>query len=197
LIGTVVLAAGMSKRMGRPKLILPWGATTVLGQVIQVLLGSGLEDIVVVTGGAEQAVALVLRELPVRTVLNLRYKEDNMALSLQVGLAAMGETIEAAMVALGDQPQIEETVVRAVINAYHDKDHPALVVPSYQMRRGHPWIIDRRLWPAVMGLQPPKTLRDLLWENAAQIQYLEVDSQSILLDLDTPADYEGQAPRRE
>ena len=117
-----------------------------------------------------------------------------MALSLQTGLAAMPGEIQAAMVALGDQPQIEEFVVRVVVNSYYE-NHPALVVPSYRMRRGHPWIIDRCLWPAVMSLQPPKTLRDLLRENAALINYLEVDNESITLDLDTPADYEGQLPR--
>jgi molybdenum cofactor cytidylyltransferase len=180
--------------MGRPKLVLPWGKTTVIGQVIQVLVRSGLDDIVVVTGGAQQDVEHAVQDLPVRLVFNPRHGEDNMALSLQSGLAAMPGEIQGAMVALGDQPQIEERVVRAVLNSYSE-NHPALVVPSYRMRRGHPWIIDRTLWPAVMSLQPPKTLRDLLQEYASLIYYLAVDSQSILLDLDTPADYAEQSPR--
>jgi CTP:molybdopterin cytidylyltransferase MocA len=63
------------------------------------------------------------------------------------------------------------------------------------MRRGHPWLLDRSLWPEVMSLQPPRTLRDVLNEHASQIEYLVVANDSILRDVDTPQDYENQRPK--
>ena len=71
MIGAVVLAAGRSLRMGRPKMTLPWGRTTVIGQVAKTLLMAGVSDVVVVTGGARIEVAGVLKDLPIRTVFVL------------------------------------------------------------------------------------------------------------------------------
>ena len=192
-IGAIILAAGLSRRMGTPKMVLPWGETTVIGQVIGVLAGAGVGEIVVVSGGARQQVESALQGLPARPVFNPRYAEDPMVFSLQVGLASLPAGVEAALVALGDQPQIEAQVVRRLIEVHRERGAP-LVVPSFHMHRGHPWLVDRRLWPEVMALRPPHTLRDILNEHASQIEYLAVDSDSILRDLDTPEDYARQRP---
>lgn len=198
MIAAIVLAAGLSRRMGRPKLVLPWGKTTVIGQVNGVLLEAGLDPVIIVTGGAHIQIAEALRGQPARLVFNPRYAEDVMALSLQAGLAELStnwpNSIQAALVALGDQPQIETPVVQAVITEYRASG-AALVLPSYQMHRGHPWIVHRSLWSEIMALTPPQTLRDFISANAQDIHYLTVDRASILRDLDTPEDYEQQAPR--
>jgi molybdenum cofactor cytidylyltransferase len=124
----------------------------------------------------------------VKLVFNPRYPEDEMAYSLQAGLLALSEEVEATLVALGDQPQIECTVVQAIMAAYQ-QSKAALIVPSYKMRRGHPWLIVRSLWPEVQILPSGRTLRDVLNAQAEQINYLQVDTPSILQDLDTPEDY--------
>lgn len=202
-VAAVVLAAGRSQRMGQPKMVLPWGDTTVIGQVARTLAQAGLDEIVVVTGGARQQVEQALSGLPVRTVYNPRYAEDQMALSLQIGLASLSAEIDAALVALGDQPQVRLEVVHTVLNTYRQTRAP-LVFPSYRMRRGHPWIISRSLWRLVLALPdsqaaspqpaPLITLRDLLAPYGDQICYVEVDDDSILRDLDTPADYRMERP---
>ncbi len=191
-IAAVILAAGLSRRMGTPKMVLPWGKTTVIGQVVYVLAEAGIGEIVVVTGGAHQQVEAVLHGLPARTVFNPRYSEDPMAYSLQAGLASL-VAADAALVALGDQPQIESHIVRSLVQVYRER-RSVLVVPSYQMRRGHPWLIDRSLWPEILALRPPRVLRDVLSEHGDQIEYLNVSSDSILRDLDTPEDYFRQRP---
>jgi molybdenum cofactor cytidylyltransferase len=193
MIAAVVLAAGLSRRMGRPKLVLPWGTTTVIGRVASVLLEAGVSPVVVVIGGAHSLVDQALQGLPVRTAFNPRHAEDQMILSLQIGLAELPETVEAALVALGDQPQIEPSVVGAVMAEYRSS-RAAIVVPSYQKRRGHPWLLDRQLWPALLGLAPPATLREFLQAQTSLIRYLPVETASILKDLDTPDDYASQAP---
>jgi molybdenum cofactor cytidylyltransferase len=63
------------------------------------------------------------------------------------------------------------------------------------MRRGHPWLVDRALWPELLALQSPYTLRDFLTAHAGEIRYLDVDTDSILQDLDTPEDYTQQKPK--
>lgn len=192
-IAAIVLAAGLSLRMGHPKMTLPWGDTTVLGQVIEILIQAGLDDIVVVTGGARTQVENVLEGLPARPVFNARFEQDHMALSLSAGLAALSATANAALVALGDQPQIEAYVIARLLEAYHEYQ-PPLVFPSFQMRRGHPWIIARPLWDGIMALEPPETLRDFLRAYSEQIHYVAVESDTIFRDLDTPGDYLRERP---
>jgi molybdenum cofactor cytidylyltransferase len=188
MIGAVVLAAGRSQRMGRPKMTLPWGDTTVIGQVASVLLSAKLKDVVVVTGGDREGVEGTLQHLPVRTVFNPDFENGEMLLSLQCGLTALEDEVSAALVVLGDQPQIELVVVQAVISAFVDGKH-ALVMPSYQMRRGHPWLVARPLWGSLFAFQPPATMRLFVRQFAGEIHYVNVDSPSILQDLDTPEDY--------
>jgi len=195
MISAVVLAAGRSQRMGQPKMALHWGDTTVIGRVVQVLSQAGLSDILVVTGGASEAVQAALQDSVARLVHNPAYAAGEMLSSLQVGLAGLQENCEAALVALGDQPQIQAQVVAGLLARYRSS-RSVLVVPSYQMRRGHPWIVGRSLWPDIQALSPPQTLRDLLQANAGQIEYLAVDTDSILADLDTPDDYQRAIDHR-
>jgi molybdenum cofactor cytidylyltransferase len=193
-IAAVVLAAGLSRRMGRPKMVLPWGETTVIGQVVTVLATAGVADILVVVGGARQRVESALSGLPARLVYNPRYSEDQMAFSLQAGLSSLAGNVDAALVALGDQPQIQTHVVQAIVDAYRET-RASLVIPSYRMRRGHPWMIARPLWEQVLALRPPETLREVLNAHADQIHYLTVDNDSVLRDLDTPSDYDRERPK--
>lgn len=188
MIAAVVLAAGQSKRMGSPKMILPWGDTTVIGRVVAVLQEAGVAEICAVTGGAHEQVEAALKGKGVRMVFNPRFEQDEMAFSLQVGLANLSVQAQAALVVLGDQPQIQPQVVCKIMHVY-EAQQASLVVPSYQMRRGHPWLIDRALWPEVMALQPPCTLRDVLTALPERILYVPVDTDSVLRDLDTPEDY--------
>jgi molybdenum cofactor cytidylyltransferase len=192
-IAAVVLAAGLSRRMGTPKMLLPWGTTTVIGQVVEVLQQSGLAEILVVTGGARLEVESTLAGSHVRTIFNPRFAEGEMIESLQVGLAAISDTARAALVVLGDQPQIEACVVEAVLKTFL-QERRELVIPSYALRRGHPWLVGRSLWSDLLGTQPNKTMRDFMKAHESAITYLEVDRPSVLKDLDTPQDWERERP---
>jgi len=191
MIAAVVLAAGLSTRMGRPKLILPWGSTTIIGQVIATLVQAGLDEVVVVTGARRADVEAAIKEgrwEAVQTVFNPRYLLDDMLISLQVGMAGLGDKVEAVLVVLGDQPFIEVEIVRALLEAYRVGGKP-LIVPSYDLHRGHPWIVDRSLWLDLLSATLGTTMRDFLHAHAQQTAYLPVESPSILRDVDTPEDY--------
>ena len=198
LVGAVVLAAGKSERMGKPKMGLPWGNTTVIGQVIATLVEVGLDDVVVVTGGGRKEVERALNGLPqgwsVRAVFNPDFTAGEMLSSLQRGVVALGEAFDAALIALGDQPQIQTAVVRTIMDTYIQSG-ASLVIPSYAMRRGHPMLIARSLWAGLLALRPPQTLRELIQVYQDEIVYVNVDTPSILQDLDTPEDYRQFKPR--
>ncbi len=196
-VAAIVLAAGMSRRMGQPKMVLPWGDTTVVGRVLDVLIAAEIDKIFVVTGGNREEVnkAIVGKYTSnkVHIVFNPDYENGEMLRSIQVGLSALGEGVDAALIVLGDQPQVQMEVVSAVQEAYRTSNSK-IVVPSYQMHRGHPWIIRRDGWDDIIRLQPPITLREYLLCNSESIHYLPVDTPSILHDLDTPEDYQNHKP---
>ena len=193
VIGAVILAAGQSRRMGQPKLSLPWGESTVIARVVDVLTAAGAAPLVVVTGAWRLEVQACLEGKSVTYAHNPDYAAGEMLSSVQVGLGALGAEVEAALLALGDQPGIEETTVRKLLLAYRES-RPGLLFPSYNKRRGHPWLVERSLWPEIQRMQFPATLRDFTRAHAAEIHYMLVDNSSILLDLDTPEDYQEQKP---
>lgn len=180
-IAAVILAAGRSARMGRQKLLLPWGDTTVLGRVIDVVCSAGVEDILVVankeTGGAFVHSARIVHN-----------EEGGMLRSMQLGVQAQSDSAEAVLICLGDQPQIEERSVRLVCEAYLKNKSP-IVAPSHQMRRGHPWLLARSLWGEFLSLSPSSTPREFLKKHEAMIEHVEAGTATILQDVDTPEDY--------
>lgn len=193
-MGAVIMAAGRSQRMGRPKMTLPWGKTTVIGQVVQTLAAAGVDPVVAVTGGAEVEVTESLRNLPVTTVRNPLYAQSEMLTSLQTGLRVLPEDVDGVLICLGDQPQIEIQVVSSLAASFRH-NRRSLIVPSYKMRRGHPWLVGRELWDEILHMDPESSLRNFLNMHSADITYLIVDTDSILKDLDTPEDYEDESRR--
>ncbi|OQA41455.1 MAG: Molybdenum cofactor cytidylyltransferase [Chloroflexi bacterium ADurb.Bin325] len=188
----LVLAAGLSRRMGRFKLTLPWGATTVIGQVLATLAAAAVAEIVVVTGHRDAEVADAVRAagIAARCVHNPRYASGEMLSSIQAGLAALepAEGRPAALLCLGDQPQMQVATVRAVLAAGAAANWQRVIIPSHNMRAGHPVLLPRSLWPAILAADD--NLRRVLADHRAMVEYLTVNSPSILADLDTPEDYE-------
>lgn len=193
MISAIILAAGQSRRMGQPKMLLPWGKLTVIEHVIATFLRAGIEDLVVITGGARDQVERVTAPYPIRRIYNEGYASGEMLSSLQCGLRVMSPQVQATLIGLGDQPQVEEGSVRRVCEAYWES-HPGLVIPSFQMRRGHPWLVARPLWSEILQMNPPESPRDFLNGHAGEIRYVVVDTPSILADLDTPEDYQKSRP---
>jgi molybdenum cofactor cytidylyltransferase len=193
MIAAIILAAGQSKRMGQPKMLLPWGKLTVIEQIITTFLNAGLEDILIVTGGAQVEVEKAIDRYPVRRVHNPDYASGEMLSSLQCGIRAMSERAQAALIGLGDQPQVQEASVRAICETFRTSGSE-LIVPSFHMRRGHPWLASRILWQEILSLKPHETLRAFLNKRADSIQYVNLDTPTILADLDTPEDYRASHP---
>ena len=103
------------------------------------------------------------------------------------------EQAQAVLIGLGDQPQVQQKSVRAISDAY-EATASSLIVPSFQRKRGHPWLVARPLWDELLTLKPHRTPRDFLNDHSDEIQYVDVDNATILADLDTPEDYRKSHP---
>ncbi len=194
-LAALILAAGQSKRMGQPKMLLPWGESTVLQTVIAAFRAADVDEIVVVTGALHDSITALVHDTA-HTVFNPEYASGEMLSSIQCGLChllAEAPKAEGVLLGLGDQPQVQARSVEAVCAAFRQSG-ANLVVPSFQKRRGHPWLVARPLWEALLALEPSQTPRDFLNAHADQIQYVDVDTPTILADLDTPEDYLKSRP---
>lgn len=188
-IGALIMAAGLSTRMGRPKMLLPWSWSTVIETVVNAYISAGIEEIVVVTGGTRHELEELLSILPVRLVFNPLFDNGEMLDSLKTGLRSFSPEIEAALIAPGDHPLIGVDEITKVLGVFSAASSP-LIVPSYNMRRGHPWLVRRELWQELLEMKPPLTLRSFLHTHSKAISYVNIDNPSILMDMDTPEDYE-------
>ena len=180
-LSAIILAAGKSTRMGQQKMLMPWGNTSVLGKVIHTLQDAGMEDIALVTNSD---ILPSVEHLPIRVMLN---DNGDMLSSLKAGVRIQKPSAQATLICLGDQPQMEEGSVRSVCEAFL-KSRSNLVAPSYQMRRGHPWLVARPLWEEILSLEVA-SLREFLNVHTNEIEYVNVETPTILQDLDTPEDY--------
>ena len=194
-IVAVIVAAGLSQRMGAFKLTLPWRDTTVVGSVVATLAHAGLAEIVVVTGHRAAEVRQSLAHTTARCAHNPRYESGGMLSSIQTALSDVAARqvstqapgVDGALLCLGDQPQMELATVEAVLAEGERTGWQRVVIPSYRMRAGHPILVPALLWPQIMNTT--ESLRDVLRSHRDLLDYLNVDTDSILADLDTPEDY--------
>lgn len=191
MISAIVPAAGLSRRMGGPlpKPLLPWGLSTVIGTVVDTLTAAGVAEVIVVTGHQREAVEAALAGSAARCVNNPAYADREMLSSIQAGLAAADPASAGALLALADQPQMQLAVVQQALRAFDQSGGQALVIPSHALRRGHPILLPRWLWDEALALAAGATLRSVIQRHAAAICYVEVDTPSVLADLDTPEQY--------
>jgi len=188
VITAIVLAAGLSTRMGRTKPLLPWGKYTVIEHLVSVLNDCPVQEIVVITGHEHAAVERCLAGSPARVEFNPDYATGEMLSSLQVGLKAASVEADAALIVLGDQPALEQSVVEELVGVYR-KDQRPIVIPSYNMRRGHPLLISRTYWDTLVALGAGQTLRDFLRGAGDAIYHVNLITPGVLQDMDTPDDY--------
>jgi molybdenum cofactor cytidylyltransferase len=190
----VVLAAGESKRMGKPKQLLPFGAHTILERVVDTLLNAEVGEVIVVLGHVADRVRVVLGNRPVKAVVNESYRQGMLS-SVKCGVRAISADCNAVLFALGDQPHIESAVVREVIQAYRAQD-TGIVIPRYAGKKGHPIIINLpRYREAILNLPEHVGLNALMQAHADDVRLIDVATEDIIRDIDEPADYTRELVR--
>lgn len=193
LIAGVVLAAGVSSRMGRQKLLLPMeGGRPLIRLSVERVVAAGLDEVVVVLGHDAEAVAAALAGLPVRTVINPRYAEGQ-STSLRAGLDALPAGTEAAVVALGDQPLPDPGLIRRLVALFRRTGHP-IAVPRYRDGRGHPVLFATALFDELRAVTGDQGGRGVIARDPARVAELPVDAPAPP-DVDTWDDYSALAPQ--
>ena len=190
MIWAVVLAAGESKRMGRPKQVLPYGRSTILETVLDHVLASPVDGTLVVLGAAADKVAPLLAKLPVETIVNPDFR-SGMLSSVQRGIRALPASARAALIFLGDQPAVGPETSGRVLAAYRVSGR-GIVLPVHAGRGGHPLLIDLKYRAEIDGLSAGIGLRELLVRHPDDIFRVEIDDPGVLLDIDTPEDYHSR-----
>jgi molybdenum cofactor cytidylyltransferase len=184
----LILAAGKSSRMGFPKLNLPWKNSTVLGAVITNLYAGGINRIFIVVNPLRiPEIPSNLPDVEITWVENPKAETDEMLVSIQTGIKSLPEDVEYIFICLGDQPTIQPEVVKQLVMkavAGNDK----LIIPSYRMRRGHPWVVGRDLWPDILALEKEDTVRTFINQHEKEIHY-DLFDMELPADMDTPEEY--------
>ncbi len=184
-VAGLVLAAGASRRMGRPKMVLPVGSTTLLAASVSPLLEADLDPVVVVLGCEAETIRrhAGLPEDPRLEVVVAEDWASGMAASLRRGLDACGAA-DAVLVALGDQPDATAEGIRRLVAAL--AAGAPLAVPVRGGRAGHPVLFARALWPELRALAGDVGGRDVVRRHWAEAALVE---QDLPRDVDTEEDY--------
>jgi molybdenum cofactor cytidylyltransferase len=192
MLPAVVLAAGASTRMGRPKANLPLaGGDTFLSRIVFTLLDAGIDDVVVVVGHEAEAIVSEFGRtgLPARFVLNPDFARGQFS-SITAGLRAIDRPGVAAMLlTLVDVPLVTPATVRAVVERYR-RTHAPVVRPTSGSRHGHPVLIDRSVFGALREADPAAGAKPVVRAYASPAGDLESEDEGAFADVDTPAEYE-------
>ena len=183
----VVLGAGRSSRFGSPKQLLPFGDTTLLGQVVRNANASSLDRIVVVLGRASGELRETIDFGRARIVENTAYG-TGCASSLLAGLAAAGDDCEALFLLLGDQPGVLPDFIDRALSRWRSET-PWAAVCSYMDRLGHPFAFSREAFGELRGLHGDKAVWKLIEAYPNWVREIELDAD-LPPDVDTPEDYQ-------
>ncbi len=184
-LAAVVLAAGMSSRMGANKLLLKVGDRRVIEHI---LLSLQPMDTTVVTGHRPEDITDIAESLGAETVHNPDY-EEGMTTSFQTGLRTLDPEVEAVFMVLSDTFGFSTELLEWMADTMEDESEPLIVSPVYQWKRGHPVLFRRPLFEEFLGLQAGETMRDVVNRHNDRHKYVESDIWC-RIDLDTPEDYE-------
>jgi molybdenum cofactor cytidylyltransferase len=185
----IVLGAGSSRRLGRPKQTLPLGDTTLLGWVMRDAEGSSLERVVLVVGGAADEALAGLKLRRAQVVYNEAYG-DGCAASLLAGLDAAGDC-EAVMLLLGDMPGVDSALIDDVRGAW-ETERTWAAVTSYEDGLGHPFVFSAAAFAELRGLHGDKAVWKLVEQRPELVRHLTVPRR-LPRDVDTWADYRDVA----
>jgi molybdenum cofactor cytidylyltransferase len=194
MISAIIPAAGLSSRMGdRNKLLLPFRGKTLIEHAVDTLLESKIGEVVVVVGYEREKIEEVLESrTSAITIIDNPLYNDGMSTSIHAGVTAASNETEAIMIYLADQPLMEPADINQLIDAFYDarSENRSIVVPFYQGRRGNPVILDARFKADILDVVGDIGCRRIIKLNPDKVFVVEMDTDHVVRDIDSPADYE-------
>ncbi len=186
-VAAIVLAAGESRRFGQPKQLLPVGDKTMTQHMVDIVLDSPVEQVIVILGCQAAEIEATIADRPVQVVVNENWK-SGLSSSVWAGLSAVKPEAGAALFVLADQPGVTTDVIVRLIERYRQTRAP-IVVPTHRGRRGNPVLFDRRLFAELLQVEGDQGGRQIIAEHIDNLEEVEVETEAIFTDIDTPGDY--------
>ncbi|HYC04736.1 MAG TPA: molybdopterin-binding/glycosyltransferase family 2 protein [Azospirillaceae bacterium] len=184
-VAALVLAAGLSRRMGSNKLLADDGGAPLVRRTVEAALASRARPVLVVTGNEAERVRAALEGLEV-AFIHAPDHAEGLSASLKAGLRALPDMAEAVLVCLGDMPRVPAETLDRLIAAWNPVEGRAICVPVHQGRRGNPVLWDRRFMPDMLALTGDQGAKALLSAHAELVAEVLVDAPGVHLDVDTP-----------
>jgi molybdenum cofactor cytidylyltransferase len=186
-IWAIVLAAGESKRMKVPKMLLPFNGKTMIEKVIENVIRSEVFRTLVVLGSYRDEILGSISHLPINHCYNENYRKGMLS-SVQCGFKHLPADFDAVLVFPGDQPFIEPDVINLIINTYRETGK-GIIIPVYGKKRGHPLLINCKYRDEINTLEEIEGLRSLSEMHQKDVFEVKTNSPGILKDFDTKEDY--------
>jgi molybdenum cofactor cytidylyltransferase len=187
-MGAVVLAAGGSHRFGSPKQLLPWGDKKLLQHVVDSVLDSAVDQVIVVLGHEAERIGALIGDRPVQVVVNEEWRGGQSS-SLRAGLQVLPQSCDACLFVLADQPRITPQLMNSLLDRYRRTLAP-IVAPFHLGRRGNPVLFARTLFRELLDMRGDEGGRQVLEGHESQVEMVEVQDPDLFLDIDTMEDYE-------
>jgi molybdenum cofactor cytidylyltransferase len=187
----LILAAGMSKRLGQPKQLLPYRGTTLLGWALaQAEASQALDEVLLVLGHAREDILARVTLGRAQPVTNVEFSEG-CAASYRAGLAAANPLAQGVMILLSDQPGVDVEAIERVASTWR-AEGGVILTASYQGKPGHPLLFDRQLFPQLAALNGDKAAWKLVDQHPEWLRTVEMN-RPLPRDVDTLTDYQQLA----
>jgi molybdenum cofactor cytidylyltransferase len=189
-VGGVVLAGGPSSRMGTNKLLLDIGGETVVRGAVRRAMAAGLDPVIVVLGHEAERIERELEAVgpTCRTVVNDDYA-SGINSSLKTGIANLPATVNAVVVMLADMPFVSADMIASLVERYHARGRPPLVISDYGGVNAPPMLYDRSLFPELQTMEGEGCGKVVVRRHRSEAEVLHWSADN-LADLDVPSDYE-------
>jgi len=187
----IILAAGLSRRMGRPKLLLELEGRPIIRHAVERVISAGIRHVIVVAGPDHEGLARALDGLPVRFVVNPA-PEAGQGSSVGVGVRALPPGTTAVLIALGDQPGVPTEVIPALLAALKTPAK-AIAAPRYADGLGNPVLFAASVFPELLVLAGDRGARAVVERDPSRLAQIDIGSR-MPRDIDTPEDYESLSP---
>jgi molybdenum cofactor cytidylyltransferase len=192
MIVAVILSAGESSRMGRPKALLPIDGVRFVEKIVSALKSTDVGNIIVVLGHNAEEMRQKISDLPVTILINHDYKQGQLS-SLQVAISHLessseGSPVDGILVHLVDHPYISTTLIDLMIKRFYETKK-LIVVPRFQGRRGHPVIFARALFSELLAAGPDQGAKPVVHAHRDDTLEIDTKDEGVLIDIDTPEEY--------